>query len=151
MTNTTAYQHLQTTVMRGGRLTKWKGIAASVAPMVGTIVVAGGLALTSPTALFAGTCTETTGGSGIWTCAGPAGLDTPLNLTSASGGDLDGHGDWDSRPRHQCEQLWHRHGSDHRFRRCIEWTPRHQCVQQWHRRAERDLDRHGDWDEFHWH
>jgi outer membrane autotransporter protein len=89
MTNTTAYQHLQTTVMRGGRLTKWKGIAASVAPMVGTIVVAGGLALTSPTALFAGTCTETTGGSGIWTCAGPAGLDTPLNLTSASGGDLD--------------------------------------------------------------
>jgi fibronectin-binding autotransporter adhesin len=51
MTRTTAYQHLQTTILRGGRLTKWKGIVASIAPMVGVVTLPGLAASVSPLAL----------------------------------------------------------------------------------------------------
>jgi outer membrane autotransporter protein len=37
----TAYAHLRSTALRGGRLTKFKGIAASIAPMIGAVVIAG--------------------------------------------------------------------------------------------------------------
>jgi outer membrane autotransporter protein len=85
MTRTTAYQHLQKTILRGGRLTKWKGIVASLAPMVGVVVVAGGVSVSTPTMVLAGSCTQTAPGSGIWTCKDGAGADSRQHVFAPSG------------------------------------------------------------------
>ena len=74
--------------IKGGRLIKWKGKAASLSPMQGgsvsalAIIVAlsaGPALMTAPQAQ-AGSCTE--GDAGVFTCSGPAAADeASLNLT----------------------------------------------------------------------
>lgn len=76
--------------LRGGRITKWKGEAASCSPQLGSLVLgvsgsalAAALAL-APQAAEAGTCTETAPGSGEFVCAGSASPSTPQTINRAS-------------------------------------------------------------------
>ncbi len=107
----------QAQIAKGGRMTKFRGMAASRAPgaaigsSFGRLTAALGssvsaralsvrtfaivLAATPPLALSvtgagAGVCVETPGGSGIFVCSGPAnaGVDVTQNLSSPAGGDL---------------------------------------------------------------
>ena len=64
MTNT-AYAHLRNTVLRGGRLTKSRGIVASIAPMMGAIVIAG---LSAGQAQAADECGPDGAGATLITC-----------------------------------------------------------------------------------
>jgi hypothetical protein len=68
MTNT-AYAHLRNTVLRGGRLTKSRGIVASIAPMMGAIVIAG---LSAGQAQAADECGAEVTGPDTITCAAAA-------------------------------------------------------------------------------
>jgi outer membrane autotransporter protein len=68
MTNT-AYAHLRNTVLRGGRLTKSRGIVASIAPMMGAIVIAG---LSAGQAQAADECGPEAGGPDQINCAAAA-------------------------------------------------------------------------------
>lgn len=65
MMGKTAFLHLQSTVLRGGRMTKWKGVAASIAPVTGALVapVALGVALSTGLALPASATCSTAGTS----------------------------------------------------------------------------------------
>ena len=84
--------HVRDTLLRGGRMTKYKGQAASYAPFLGGLAVAlmsSAAVLMTGTGAFAGSCTETAAGSGIWICSGAAGADTTQTPTSAAGGALD--------------------------------------------------------------
>jgi len=86
-------ENVRQAILRGGRMTKYKGQAASCAPMLGVVAVAlmsSAAVMLTPTTAFAGTCTETFAGSGIWTCTGAtaADIDTTQTLTPATGGAL---------------------------------------------------------------
>ncbi len=77
-------------VVRGGRMTKWKGEAASYAPQLGTIIAraafALGTALASglilPGAAMAGTCA---GGPTAWTCSGAASAGDTMQVVASAG------------------------------------------------------------------
>jgi len=88
--------HLRSKLLRGGRLTKVNGIVASFAPQVGELTsllkpmvlavsMALGGAMLAPSAAWAGSCTETPGGSGNWLCSGVAvpGTDLSVNANPA--------------------------------------------------------------------
>ncbi len=72
---------------RGGRLTKWKGQVASIAPMAIAAIVFVGTMSGSTIMAFAGSCSEAV--PGVWTCSGgvtPG--DSQEEPTSAVGGAL---------------------------------------------------------------
>lgn len=69
--------------IRGGRLTKWKGTAASIAPVIGAIA---GITLSAPAALA-----DCTGTGGNYTCSGTTSTvqsltGTTLNVTTSDTG-----------------------------------------------------------------
>jgi outer membrane autotransporter protein len=80
----------ETVVLRGGRVTKWKGRDASIAPHSGSVslvsrsALAVGLALGgalfAPSAAWAGTCVQSP--PGTWVCSGAAGVDTAVTATA---------------------------------------------------------------------
>jgi hypothetical protein len=76
--------------LRGGRITKWKGEAASCSPQLGSLVLGvSGSALAAalvmvPQAAEAGTCTETSPGSGEFVCAGSVSPATPQTISRPS-------------------------------------------------------------------
>jgi outer membrane autotransporter protein len=78
-------------VLRGGRMTKWKGRAASMSPMLGQLVGS-----VSPLALALGAAITVSGGGaaaqdictaaggGVYNCAGPSTTEQALSVTSGS-------------------------------------------------------------------
>jgi hypothetical protein len=78
-------------VLRGGRMTKWKGRAASMSPMLGQLVGS-----VSPLALALGAAITVSGGGaaaqdictaaggGVYNCAGPSTTEQALSVGSGS-------------------------------------------------------------------
>ena len=74
MTTSTAYLHLQSKVLRGGRMVKFRGAAASIAPMIGAVVapvlMAGAISMgTAGTAWAVDECGAPPGAGGTLDCA----------------------------------------------------------------------------------
>ena len=75
--------------LRGGRMTKWKGQVASMAPLLAQTAASlssltaltGAMALSSAAPALAQSCT---GGGGTYTCAGPGTITTTQSLSSAT-------------------------------------------------------------------
>ena len=91
-TSHTSVPHYQSLLLRGGRMTKVAGQAASYAPSLGkgvaglvcsasAISIGVVLIFGSATSAFGGICSETAPGSGIFSCSGPA---DPVNDTEQS-------------------------------------------------------------------
>lgn len=76
--------------LRGGRISKRKGLIVSFAPFLATVSFAALNAVVLSTGpAIAGSCTQSAPGSGIWTCSGAAAVgDVTQNPTSAPGGAL---------------------------------------------------------------
>lgn len=85
----TSFSHDKRAALRGGRMTKWKGRVASVAPLLAQATVSlssltaltGAIALSSAVPALAQSCT---GGGGTFTCSGPGTITTTQNLNSGA-------------------------------------------------------------------
>ncbi len=85
-------ENVRHALLRGGRMTKYKGQTASYAPMLGVAaaLMSSAAVMMTGTGAIAGSCTETAPGSGIWDCSGGANAftDVTQTLAPAAGGLL---------------------------------------------------------------